>query len=128
VGSFHRQGNLAILRIERHPDIHQVSDTVGGFRCEDTDGFFVTQAITRGNSVLEMQVRRIIGANRRGDATLGMTRVAFFDIALGQNKDTALLAGEQSSVKAGNSTPDQYVFELFHSTLSGQAISWLKYC
>ncbi|MBT9148906.1 MAG: hypothetical protein DDT28_00324 [Dehalococcoidia bacterium] len=60
-----------------------------------------------------MYFRRIIAADGRRDAPLGILGVALIDAALGENEDIPHLASQQSGVEAGDSTPDDDEVETF---------------
>ena len=75
--------DLAVQRIERDPEFNQIGDAVWGFVGEDSDGFFVAEPRPCGKSVLEVELRGVLEADRGCDAPLGMASIAVFDTALG---------------------------------------------
>lgn len=121
-----RKCDLAVQSVEGDSEFHQVSDTVGGFVGEDTDGFFVAEPCPCGNRVLEMEFRRILDADSRRDAALGMARIAVIYTALGYEQNGAMLFGEKRAVKSCNAAADYDIVVLFNigSSLVGRLFRW----
>ena len=114
VGSFHRQSNFSFQRIEGNAEFHQVGNPVRSFCRQNPDCFFIAQTFAGCQSVFDMQFGGIIQSDRRSNSALRMPGIAFFDAALGKNKNTALLFSQQGSIKTSNTTAYQYVVVITH--------------
>jgi hypothetical protein len=53
-----------------------------------------------------VQVRRIVGADGRGDASLGITGVSFFGFRFGEDEDVAGAAQLDRRAKRGDAAAD----------------------
>jgi hypothetical protein len=67
---------------------------------------FVAQPVSGPKCILHMGFKVIQGGNRRGDAALGVIRVALAAFLLGHNPDGAGFGRMKSELKPGNPRPD----------------------
>ena len=66
----------------------------------------VAEPIAGRQRVARVQLRRIIGTERSGDAPLGVARVALGSVGFGENDDVAGLRERQRGAQAGDATAD----------------------
>jgi hypothetical protein len=114
VGGFARKRDLAVQRVERDPEFHQVGDAVGSFVGQDADGLLVAEPGPGGDRVLVMEFWGVFDADGGRDASLGMTRIAVIDPALGYEQDGAVFFGEKRAVKPCDAAADYYIVVLFN--------------
>jgi len=91
VGRLTGEGGDAVNRVEGHPQADQVGNPVRRRFGQDSNRFFVAQPGAGGDGVLVVQLGRILFADGRGYAALGVARVAVVDAALGYQEYAAVL-------------------------------------
>ena len=109
VGAFAAELDVALAAVERHAEAHEVGDALRRLARQDARRLFVDQAGAGGKRVLQVQLRRVVRPDGRGDAALGVLRVALVDGVLGEDEDAAVLLGEQGGEQPGNARADDDV-------------------
>ena len=81
-----RRAAPVAIAIERGAPLEQLADVADAVLHEHAHGVFVAQAVAGGHRVGEMLLRRILGADRGGDAALRVAGVALGGIGLGEDR------------------------------------------
>ena len=76
--------NTGLRSIKLHAHRNEPANACGRLFRQDTHGCLITQTGPGSDGVLEVQFWAIIGAQRHGEATLGITRIAFPKLPLGE--------------------------------------------
>ena len=109
VSSLPGEGDLAVDGIKGDAEADEVRDAVGSLPGEDMHRLGVAETGAGGDSVLGVQLCRVIEADGGSDTALRVLSVALIDAALGDDKDTAVLPGQERGVKPGNTGADDDV-------------------
>src|SRR5918999_70925 len=78
----------------------------GSFFDEDFDCLAIAEGCARSERVATVQLRRISGAERRGDPALRVRSGAVEERALREEHDVAILGGAPGRVKPGDAAAD----------------------
>jgi hypothetical protein len=78
---------------ELHADLDQLADALGPLVDADLDRLAAAQAGPRGQGVVQVRLERVVGAEHRGDPTLGVVGRALVRGLLGQHRDAAEAGG-----------------------------------
>ena len=76
VGGLLAERDLAVGGVERHAEVDEIVDAVGGGLDEDARGCSSTRPAPAVDRVAEVQLGVVVGADGRGDAALRVLRVA----------------------------------------------------
>ena len=120
VGALAAERDVTLDAVEGHAEAHQVGDALRRLARQDAGGLFVDEAGAGGDRVAQVQLRRVVRPDGRGDAALGVLRVALVDGALGEDEDAAVVLREQRREQPGDAGPDDNVIVLRHDSLSPQ--------
>jgi hypothetical protein len=97
------------LAIERRPPVDQLAHVARPLVDEDADGVVVAEAVAGGNRVGEVQRRRVVGADRRGDAALRVAGAAGAGIGFRQDEHAAVRRELDGRAQAGNAAADDEI-------------------
>ena len=97
-----RQRDLALARIERHAQPHEVLNPSRRFAGQHARRLFVHEPRAGLDRVPQVLFRRVAGPDWRRYPALRPARVAVVDAALRQHEHAAVLTGEESSIQPCN--------------------------
>ena len=95
----------ARLEVEVRAGGRQLTDARGSLFDQNLHRLRIAERGTRGQRILPMQLRRISGAQCRGDPALSVGRRAVEQRSLGQHHHVAVRGSAPCSVKTSNSAP-----------------------
>jgi len=109
----HAVGGLAsqrrrpgVVTIEGRAPVEQLTDIARTVLYEHVDGLGAAEPVARLHRVAGVELRRVVGANRRGDAALRVAGVALARIGLGEHQHVAHLGERDRGTKAGDAAAD----------------------
>jgi len=103
------QGNLAIQRVEVHPDLNQFLNASWAFAYQHHHCFGIAEAGTGHHSIVPMLCRAVVLAHRCSNPTLGVPGVGLSEGALGEKQHRPMLACMVSGEETGDPTADDDV-------------------
>ena len=109
VGALPAQGNFAVDSVKGDAPMHQAGYGLRPFAGQSLHRRPVAQPGPGGQSVLQMQSRRIPGADGRRNAALGVAGIAVVHPPFGQDQSSAIFPGQQSGIQPGNATANDDV-------------------
>lgn len=103
VGPFDRQRRPPIrTAIELHTPVEQFCHVAGAVLHQRPHGGRIAEAVSRSQGVAQVEVRRVIAADRGGNPALGIAGVAFVRFGLGEDENVAGTAQFQRRAKCGD--------------------------
>jgi 3-dehydroquinate synthase len=107
VGRFHREREFSIrCAVELNSPGDQFAHEPRPILDENLDGVRIAQAITGGDRVGRVQLRRVTRADRRRNAPLRVTGVAFAGSAFCEDEDVAMAGDFGNRAKRGDTAAD----------------------
>src|SRR5262245_45073600 len=105
VGGLPAQGWQAVrTAIELRPPFKELADVGDTFFHQHCNGRFIAQPVTGAHGVGSVKRRTVIVADRRRNAALRITRIAFGGLGFGEDRDAARACKTDCSSQAGNPT------------------------
>ncbi len=108
VAAFERRVDLAVDLVEARTPFLQLPDQLGSLADDLFDDLRVGDSAAGAERVGDVRFERVLLPQHRGDAALGVPRVALVDVALADDDDVAVVGGLEGGPQAGDARPHNH--------------------
>ena len=95
-----------LVPVEGRAPLDQLAHVARALADEHVNGLGKTEAVAGGERIARVEIRRVVGADRRGDAALRVSGVALARIGFGQEHDAAGVGQRDRRAQAGDPAAD----------------------
>ena len=97
---------ILLTRLKAHTHFGQFLDASGAVFNDHLDHIRITEAVSRVQGILNMEVKRIVRAQHRGDSSLGVIGAGFDFLLFGHHRNLAAIRYLEGVGEAGDATAD----------------------